>query len=192
MAGEPPFRQGSPTSLQATGQSLRFSSSDSPNYISSFKTPAKKIADALNGLKKGHAAAVFQLRTGHYPLNSYLHRLKYWGCDVGGTHNRLMWNLLILRPTRHVPVGAAVVPRVDPVPGPQHQEVTDEIYTAEIVGYQRRKKVKAEKLRTNLYNANALLDDPAVFPLLTEFVLATGRFEYLCSYLPGPEPDPKR
>ncbi|KAG0145586.1 hypothetical protein CROQUDRAFT_93705 [Cronartium quercuum f. sp. fusiforme G11] len=89
-----------------------------------------------------------------------------------------------------------------------------------------RRKVKAEKLRTNPHNANAILDDPAVFRasaivlaavlkgdvifrkrvkeenpkqtghsgnnildtsaiflLLAEFVLATGRFEHLCSYL---------
>ncbi|KAG0152322.1 hypothetical protein CROQUDRAFT_85391 [Cronartium quercuum f. sp. fusiforme G11] len=32
--------------------------------LSGFRTPAKKIADASNGLEKGQAAAIFQLRTG--------------------------------------------------------------------------------------------------------------------------------
>ncbi|KAG0141309.1 hypothetical protein CROQUDRAFT_664040 [Cronartium quercuum f. sp. fusiforme G11] len=51
-----------------------------------------------------------------------------------------------------------------------------------------RRKVKEEKVKTNLYSANAILDDPAVFPLLAESVLVTWHFEHLRSYLPDQEP----
>ncbi|KAG0150680.1 hypothetical protein CROQUDRAFT_651890, partial [Cronartium quercuum f. sp. fusiforme G11] len=51
-----------------------------------------------------------------------------------------------------------------------------------------RRQVKEEKLKTNLYSANAILNDPAVFPLLAEYVLATWHFEHLLSYLPNQEP----
>ncbi|KAG0151955.1 hypothetical protein CROQUDRAFT_650527, partial [Cronartium quercuum f. sp. fusiforme G11] len=49
-------------------------------------------------------------------------------------------------------------------------------------------KVKKEKTKTNLYSANAILDNPAVFPLLAEYVLMTWHFEHLHLYLPDQEP----
>ncbi|KAG0143704.1 hypothetical protein CROQUDRAFT_660884, partial [Cronartium quercuum f. sp. fusiforme G11] len=48
--------------------------------------------------------------------------------------------------------------------------------------------VKEEKIKTNLYSANAILNNPAVFPLLAEYVLATRHFECLHLYLPDQEP----
>ncbi|KAG0146810.1 hypothetical protein CROQUDRAFT_92299 [Cronartium quercuum f. sp. fusiforme G11] len=57
--------------LQATWMSLRVSSSDSLNYVSSFKAAAKKITDAFNGLDKGHAATIFQLRTRHSQMTLF-------------------------------------------------------------------------------------------------------------------------
>ncbi|KAG0142207.1 hypothetical protein CROQUDRAFT_662846 [Cronartium quercuum f. sp. fusiforme G11] len=55
-----------------------------------------------------------------------------------------------------------------------------------LISFQR--KVKEEKLKMNLYSANAILNNPAVFPLLAEYVLATWHFEHLCLYLPNQEP----
>ncbi|KAG0142372.1 hypothetical protein CROQUDRAFT_97597 [Cronartium quercuum f. sp. fusiforme G11] len=149
--------------LQATWQALRIPSSDFPKHVPSFKTPAEKIADALNDLEKGRAATIFQLRTGHCPLNDYRQRfkkspMKY--CRTCGVPENVPHFLLYCRNYR--PQRAAF-----------------------------RKRVKAEKLRTNLFAANAMLDDPMVFPFLADFVLETGRFEHLRSYLPDPELDPK-
>ncbi|KAG0151974.1 hypothetical protein CROQUDRAFT_103320 [Cronartium quercuum f. sp. fusiforme G11] len=101
-------------------------SSDFLNYISSFKTPAKKIAETLNGLEKGHPADVFQLLGPAEYQRQYLTS----SCIAG----------------KYQPQQSAF-----------------------------RRKVKAEKLRANLYNsANATLDDLTIFPLLSDFVLATG------------------
>ncbi|KAG0148734.1 hypothetical protein CROQUDRAFT_105622 [Cronartium quercuum f. sp. fusiforme G11] len=41
-----------------------------------------------------------------------------------------------------------------------------------------------KKLRTNLHSATAILDDPKAFPNLAQYLIDTGRFNHLCSYLP--------
>lgn len=41
------------------------------------KTQPRKIADALAQLEKGQAASIFQLRSGHFPLNGYLKRFNH-------------------------------------------------------------------------------------------------------------------
>ncbi|KAG0139421.1 hypothetical protein CROQUDRAFT_666509 [Cronartium quercuum f. sp. fusiforme G11] len=149
--------------LQSTWTLLSLSSSDFPNHTRTFKTAAKKIADALNGLEKGHAAAIFQLRTGHCPLNSYLHRFKRAPskyCRTCGVPETVPHFLLYCRR-----------------------------YRSQRANF--RKRIREEKIKVNLYNANAVLDEPATFPLLAEFVLDTGRFEHLHSYLPDPDPGPK-
>ncbi|KAG0150555.1 hypothetical protein CROQUDRAFT_37994, partial [Cronartium quercuum f. sp. fusiforme G11] len=51
-------------------------SSEFPSHKLTFKTTARKLADAYNSLEKGQTAAIFQFRTGNYPLNIYLHRFK--------------------------------------------------------------------------------------------------------------------
>ncbi|KAG0144786.1 hypothetical protein CROQUDRAFT_94576 [Cronartium quercuum f. sp. fusiforme G11] len=142
--------------LQATWKSLSCSSSDFPTHISTFKTPAKLIADAFNRLEKGHAAAIFQLRTGHCPLNDYLHRFKRSmtrqcrGCGVPETVPHFLLYCGKYRRQRAI----------------------------------FRQKVKEEKIKVKLHSANRVLDTPTLFPSLVEFILATGRFEHLCSYLP--------
>ncbi|KAG0146090.1 hypothetical protein CROQUDRAFT_657887 [Cronartium quercuum f. sp. fusiforme G11] len=129
--------------VQATREALSVPSSEFPSHKSEFKTPAKKIADALNGLEKGQVAAIFQLRTGHGPLNAYLHRVKqsttkyFRGCGVPDT---IAHFLPYCRKSR--------IQRRD-----------------------FRLKVKGEELRTKLNSVNAILDDPKVFPRLAQFVL---------------------
>ncbi|KAG0146907.1 hypothetical protein CROQUDRAFT_656704 [Cronartium quercuum f. sp. fusiforme G11] len=149
--------------LQATWETLSIPSSESPSHNSLFKTPAKRIAEALNGLEKGQVSAIFQLRTGHCPLNANLYRFKKSptklcrGCGVSETVAHF-----ILYCTKY--------------------------------RFQRRNfrlKVKAEKLRTNLKYVNVLLDDPKVFPYLAQFLLETGRFDNVCSYLPEEEREGK-
>lgn len=43
--------------------------------LKNFKTKGRQIAEALNSLGKGEAAAIFQLRCGHCPLKTFLHRI---------------------------------------------------------------------------------------------------------------------
>lgn len=43
--------------------------------IPPYKTKGRWIADVLNTLEKGQAAAIFQLRSGHCPLKKFLHRI---------------------------------------------------------------------------------------------------------------------
>ncbi|MBW0515027.1 hypothetical protein O181_054742 [Austropuccinia psidii MF-1] len=54
-----------------------------------FKTPAPLIIEALDNLKKGLAATIHQLRTGHVPLNDYLHRIKQTEKPICKTCNTL-------------------------------------------------------------------------------------------------------
>ncbi|KAG0144966.1 hypothetical protein CROQUDRAFT_108140 [Cronartium quercuum f. sp. fusiforme G11] len=51
--------------------------------------------------------------------------------------------------------------------------------------------VKTEKLRTNVNKVDTILDNPRVFSFLAQFILETGRFDYLCSYLPEEEQEGK-
>lgn len=45
------------------------------NSIHPYETKGRWITDALNQLEKGQAAAIFQLRSGHFPLNKFLHQI---------------------------------------------------------------------------------------------------------------------
>ncbi|KAG0139215.1 hypothetical protein CROQUDRAFT_55049, partial [Cronartium quercuum f. sp. fusiforme G11] len=102
------------------------------------------------------AAAIFQLRTGHCPLNAYLHRFersptKYCrGCGVPETMAHFLLYCRKYRTQRR----------------------------------SFRSRVKTEKLRANLNSVAGLLDDPKIFLLLARYVVDTGRFEHLCFYLP--------
>ncbi|KAG0144176.1 hypothetical protein CROQUDRAFT_660343, partial [Cronartium quercuum f. sp. fusiforme G11] len=144
-----------PSLLQATWKALSVSSSDFPSQKSGLRTPEKKIADAFNGLEKGQAAAIFQLRTGHCPLNAYLYRFKKSTtkyCRECGVPKTVAPFLLYCRKYR-----------------PQR--------------WAFRMKVKTEKLGTNLNSVDSILDDPKVFPYLAQFIVDTSRFENLYSYL---------
>ncbi|KAG0152427.1 hypothetical protein CROQUDRAFT_17701, partial [Cronartium quercuum f. sp. fusiforme G11] len=140
--------------LQESWKMLSIPSSEFLSHNPLFKTPAKKMADALNNLEKGQAAAIFQLQTGHCLLNAYLYRFKKSptklcrGCGVPETVAHF-----ILYCTRY-----------------QTQR------------RKFRAKVKAEKLRINFNKVDSILDDPSVLPFLAQFVLETGRFDHLCSY----------
>ncbi|KAG0140012.1 hypothetical protein CROQUDRAFT_665735 [Cronartium quercuum f. sp. fusiforme G11] len=141
--------------LQTTWNELSFSASEFSSHSLNLKTSAKKIADAYNKLEKGQAAAIFQLRTEHCPLNDYLYRFK-WSktkyCSTCGVPETVPHFLLYCRR-----------------------------YRSQCALF--RTKVKMEKLRLNFHNANAILDAPIAFPYLAEFVLSTGRFEHLNSYV---------
>lgn len=123
--------------------------------IAPYKTKAKKIADALQSLEKGDAAAIFQLQCGHCPLKKFLHRIgveednKCEDCKATET--------------------------------PAHFLIYCKKYTKQQQVF--RRTLKEEGIKINVNSAFTLLDSPRVYPHLAEFLRATGRFTHLKSYL---------
>lgn len=67
------------TNLSSLKRMINTTFKSNPNYFKTskpllFKTPPKKIWNALAKLEKGRASVIFQLRSGHIALNAYLHR----------------------------------------------------------------------------------------------------------------------
>lgn len=63
-----------PFSIASTKQHVRslFNNRQTTPQRGSYKTAGRTIAEAFNDLEKGQAATIFQLRSGHCPLNSFL------------------------------------------------------------------------------------------------------------------------
>lgn len=123
--------------------------------ITKYKTKSKHVAEALNRLEKGQAAVIFQLRCGHNPLRHFLHR-----------------------------IGVEETDKCD------FCRVTEN--TTHFLIYCRRfklqrqtfqKKLIDEEINVDINSANKLLDTPAVFPYLAQFVEDTGRFTHLKTYI---------
>lgn len=112
------------------------------------QTKGRCIADALNPLEKGQAAAIFELRCGHCPLKKFLHRIGAEDDDKCDTFKAVKTEA--------------------------HFLVYCKKYTKERQAFQRRLKEEGIKLNTNL--AWTLLDTPKVYPCLAQFILETGRF----------------
>lgn len=123
--------------------------------IPSYKTKSKWIADALNRLEKGQAAAIFQLRSGHCPLKKFLHRIGVEENDKCETCKA--------------------------VETPAHFLVYCKRYTMERRRF--RQRLQDEEIKINTNSARILLDTPRIFPILAQFIQDTGRFQYLASYL---------
>lgn len=123
--------------------------------IPPYKTKSRYIADALNILGKGEAAAIFQLRCGHCPLKQYLHRIgreesdKCDECRVKET--------------------------------PTHYLIYCKRYTRQRRAF--RRKLKEEEITVNINSAVAILDTPKVYPYLAEFIQETERFPHLRTYV---------
>lgn len=119
------------------------------------KSQPRKIADALARLEKGQAASIFQIRSGHCPLNSYLRRFN------------------------HHPTG-----KCEKCGAPE--TVPHFILYCQRFKRQRwllRKRLKDEEVKVNPYSLQSLLNTPDAYPILSQFILETGRFLYLKSYL---------
>lgn len=119
------------------------------------KTQPRKIADALARLEKGQAASIFQLRSGHCPLNGYLHRFNHHQtgkCDVCRAPETVPHFLLYCRRFK-------------------------------IQRGMLRKRLTDDEVKVNPYSLKSLLNTPSTYPRLAQFILETGRFTYLKSYL---------
>lgn len=129
----------------------RGSVTDRPNL----KSTGKLIAEALDRLEKGQAAAIFQLRSGHCPLNHYLARIGVIPsnrCQHCGRKETTTHYLLYC-------------PK----------------YSKERRGY--RNKLKEAEIKLDTRRAHLILDSPEGFQQLAEFILSTGRFDHLRQYV---------
>lgn len=115
----------------------------------------KEVSDALFSLEKGQASVIFQLRSGHCPLNAYLFRFKRHktglcnGCMVPETVEHFL--LHCRRYNRH--------------------------------RAHFRKKASKARLKINLLSLKDLLDTPKLFVHLADFVLHTKRFPLFTTFL---------
>lgn len=119
------------------------------------KTQPKKVADALARLEKGQAAVVFQLQSGHCPLNDYLKRFN------------------------HHPTG-----KCDTCKSPEtvpHFVLYCECFKKQ--RWMLRKRLKEDEVKVNPYSLTSLLNTPDAYPRLAQFALETGQFMYLKTYL---------
>lgn len=123
------------------------------------KTQPKKVADALARLEKGEAATIFHLRSGHSPLNDYLHRFNHHDtgkCEHCKIPETVAHFLLHCRHYKH-----------------QRKRF--------------RSAIKEEGIKVNSFSLPSLLNTTQVYQLLAEFVLETGRFRFLKKHLPQEE-----
>lgn len=119
------------------------------------KTTGKQIAAAFDTLEKGQAASIFQLRSGHCPLNHFLARIgiipsnrrQHCGRKENTTHYLLY------------------CPK----------------YTKQRRHYCNALEEAEAKIDTR--RANLILDSPDKFPHLADFIISTGRFEHLRTYV---------
>lgn len=128
--------------------------------ISPYKTKQKWISDALNTLEKGQAAAIFQLRCGHCPLQKFLHHL--------GAEENDRWETCSARET------------------PEHFLIYCKKYRTQRQEFWRQ--LKEDNIKVEFNSATKLLDTPKVFPHLAQYIQATGRFKHFKKYLEDSPP----
>lgn len=119
------------------------------------KTQPRRVADALARLEKGKAATIFHLRSGHSPLNEYLCRFNHH--DTGKCE--------------HCGVPETVAHFVLHCKHFKQQRTT------------LRKSIREQEIKVNPYSLPSLLNTIQVYPLLAKFVLETGRFRFLKTYI---------
>lgn len=124
------------------------------------------IWKSLACLEKGRASIIFQLRSGHIALNSYLLRF----CSKGTVKSD----------------------KCDSCRSPEtteHYLVHCRRYNHQRAKFRKALKKLKPKITTSVFDASAMLDNPALFPLLSDYVLSTKRFPYFRIYLDSDDPD---
>lgn len=146
-----------PFSLASTKQHVRatFNNRQLTPQRGSYRTRGKFIAEALDKLEKGQAAAIFQLRSGHSPLNSYLARIQA-APDDKCPHCRRK------ETTTHY---LLYCPK----------------YTQERRRF--RNALKEAEIKADTRRAEKILDNPLLFPYLADYIVSTNRFEHLRRYV---------
>lgn len=146
-----------PFSLASTRQHVRLVFNDRGPHLErgSYRTPGRKIAAALDTLEKGRAAAIFQLRSGHCPLNHFLKRIQATEDDR--------------------------CPHCKRKETPTHFLLYCEKYKRERRKF--RNDLKEAEIKADTRRAEKLLNNPQIFPYLADYIISTGRFEHLQAYI---------
>lgn len=146
-----------PVSLASTTQRVRLTFNDRGENLDrgSFRTPGRKIAAALDELEKGKAAAIFQLRSGHCPLNHFLKRIQ-------ATEDDRCPHCRRKETTTHYL-----------------------IYCQKYKHKRRkfRNDLKEAEIKVDTRGADKILDNPNTYPYLADYIISTGRFEHLQVYI---------
>lgn len=129
-----------------------------------FSTPPDLIWKALANLEKGRASIIFQLCSGHIALNTYL----FCFCSDNTVKSNKCETCKSPKTTEHY------------------------LIHCRRFNYQRAKFRKAlkklkPKVTTNVFDSSAMLDNPALFPLLSDYVLSTKRYPHFRIYLDEPD-----
>ncbi|MBW0494661.1 hypothetical protein O181_034376 [Austropuccinia psidii MF-1] len=120
-----------------------------------FKTKRKTIAEKLGTLEKGAAALIHQLWAGHVPLNDHLTRIKS--------------------------VSSYKCPNCG-------RRETINHFLLDCQAYRKaknkfRKTIIKNKLKTNFYKSELILDSPDVFLILGQYIIDTNQFPHIRNYL---------
>lgn len=120
-----------------------------------YRAKGKDIAKAFDNLEKGRAAAIFQLRSGHCPLNHFLARIQ-------ATESDRCLHCRRKETTTHFL-----------------------LYCPQYTRHRRafRNALKEAEVKLDTRRANLILDCPEAFPYLADFIASTNRFEHLQSYI---------
>lgn len=146
-----------PFSLARAKQHVRasFNTRQLTSQRKSYTTKGRYIAEALDNLEKGQAAAIFQLRSGHCPLNGFLTRIQAM-TDDRCPHCR----------RKETPI---------------HYLIYCPKYKRE--RRQFRNALKEAELKVDTRRAEKILDTPSSFPYLADYIVTTARFEHLRKYI---------
>lgn len=125
-----------PTSLGSLLRHIKTIFKRGDSSIAKFKTRSRYIADALEKLEKGQAAAIFQLRCGHSPLRHFLYRIGVEDTDKCETCNV--------------------------TENPTHFLIFCKRFKSQRQAF--RKKLKEEKITIDHNSSIKILDTPSVFP----------------------------
>jgi hypothetical protein len=108
----------------------------------------------LKKLEQGKTSIIYQLRSGHLPLNKYLHKIKkiespdYTTCKVEeSVHHYLIKCSRFTNQRKKL-----------------------------------RQTLAAEKIKINVNSLRDVLDSPKAFPFLSKFILSTHQFKNLQTY----------
>lgn len=160
-AGEAAITEGEwfllPSSLASTWQHVKttFNSRGTDIDRDGYKTTGKEIAKASDNLEKDQAAAIFQSRSGHCPLNHFFARIqvvKADRCQHCGRKETMIHFLNYF---------------------PKYAKARQMF----------RNNLREAEIKPDTRRANLILDSPDIFPYLAEFITFTNRFEHFHTYL---------
>lgn len=117
-------------------------------------TYPNKIFEGLKKLERGKSSIIYQLRSGHSPLNSFLHSIK----------RSELPNCKHCKKTEDV----------------HHFLITCSKFTAQRKIFHQT--ITAKKIKINPNSIKEILDSPKVFPSLATFILSTNWFANLRTY----------